>query len=136
MPTTMHGRSATRDTLLDAFDFAQRQVRALVEKYPRDYYPMYTVGGQYGQDRKRWTHWCDGFYPGMMFVFAEATGDEHWLDDAIRFSTPLEERQYDRAVHDLGILIFSTYLRWLELGGPAERIERFMEKGQYLSSFV
>src|SRR5918998_529973 len=84
MPTTLHGRSATRDTLLDAFDFAQSQVRALVEKYPRDYYPMYTVGGQYGQDRKRWTHWCDGFYPGMMFVFAEATGDGNWLDDAAR----------------------------------------------------
>lgn len=148
MPTTMHGRSATRDTLLDAFDFAQSQVRALIEKYPRDYYPMYTVGGRYGQDRKRWTHWCDGFYPGMMFVFAEATGDERWLDDAIKFSTPLEERQYDRAVHDLGFLFFSTYLRWLELGGPAERIEpvlvqagrtmamRFMERGQYLRSFV
>ena len=148
MPTTMHGRGATRETLLEAFDFAQHQVRSLIGKYPRDYYPMYTVGGQYGQDRKRWTHWCDGFYPGMMFVFAEATGDEEWLDHAVRYATPLEERQYDRAVHDLGFLFFSTYLRWLELGGPAERIEpvliqagrtmamRFMERGQYLRSFV
>lgn len=148
MPTSLHERTAMQATLAEAFDFAQAQVKALLEKYPADYYPMYTVAGQFGQDRKRWTHWCDGFYPGMMFIFAEATGESFWLDKAVAFSTPLEARQYDRAVHDLGFLFFSTYLRWLKLGGPAERIEpvliqagktmamRFMERGQYLRSFV
>ncbi len=148
MPSPMHKREAIRSALQDAFDFAQRQVKSLLEKYPSDYYPMYTVAGEFGHDRKRWTHWCDGFYPGLMFIFAEATGDGKWLEKAVAYSTPLEERQYDRAVHDLGFIFFSTYLRWLELGGPAERIEpvliqagqtmamRFMEKGQYLRSFV
>jgi unsaturated chondroitin disaccharide hydrolase len=141
-------REALRGALQEAFDFAQDQVKSLLKKYPSDYYPMYTVRGQFGHDRKRWTHWCDGFYPGMMFIFAEATGDGAWLDKAIAYATPLEERQYDRAVHDLGFIFFSTYLRWLNLGGPADRIEpvlaqagktmamRFMEKGQYLRSFV
>jgi unsaturated chondroitin disaccharide hydrolase len=148
MPSTIHKREAARATLHDAFHFAQDQVRALLEKYPADYYPMYTVGGQFGHDRKRWTHWCDGFYPGLMFIFAEATGDDEWLEQAIARATPLEDRQYDRAVHDLGFIFHSTYLRWLELGGPAERIQpvlvqagktmamRFMERGQYLRSFV
>lgn len=148
MPGTMHGREATRAALEEAFDFAQGQVKALLEKYPADYYPMYTVAGKFGQDRKRWTHWCDGFYPGMMFIFARATGDAWWLDKAVAFATPLEDRQYDRAVHDLGFIFHSTYLRWLELGGAPERIRpvliqagktmamRFMEKGQYLRSFV
>lgn len=141
-------REALRNTLQSAFDFAQSQVKSLLQKYPFDYYPMYTVKGQFGHDRKRWTHWCDGFYPGLMFIFAEATGDEAWLNKAVAYATPLEERQYDRAVHDLGFLFFSTHLRWLGLGGPAERIEpllvqagktmamRFMENGQYLRSFV
>lgn len=132
----------------DAFEYAKRQVNRVVETYPEDYYPMYTVGGKFGKDLKRWTHWCDGFYPGMMFIFAEHTGEDMWLDRAIRRSLPLEERQFDRSVHDLGFLFFSTYLRWLELGGPAEKIEpvldqagktmamRFMERGQYLRSFV
>lgn len=148
MPTTMHDRSATRAELQRAFDFAQGQVKALLDRYPSDYYPMYTVGGKFGLDRKRWTHWCDGFYPGMMFVFAERTQQQEWLDKAIAFATPLEDRQYDRAVHDLGFLFFSTYRRWRALGGPTERIEplliqagktmamRFMEHGQYLRSFV
>ena len=148
MPMSMYEREAIKHTLQTAFDFAQDQVKSLLKKYPADYYPMYTVGGQFGHDRKRWTHWCDGFYPGMMFVFAKRTGKSEWLDHAIRYATPLENRQYDRAVHDLGFLFFSTHLRWLELGGPAQHIEplliqagrtmamRFMERGQYLRSFV
>ncbi|MGH9844890.1 MAG: glycoside hydrolase family 88 protein [Blastocatellia bacterium] len=148
MPTTMHGREALRSTLQGAFDFAQDQVKSLLAKYPSDYYPMYTIAGEFGHDRKRWTHWCDGFYSGLMFIFARATGDDKWLDHAVKYATPLEPRQYDRAVHDLGFLFFSTHLRWLELGGPAGRIEpllvqagktmamRFMERGQYLRSFV
>jgi unsaturated chondroitin disaccharide hydrolase len=148
MPNSMHEQEALRDSLQSAFEFAQSQVKSLLEKYPSDYYPMYTVAGRFGQDRKRWTHWCDGFYPGMMFIFAEATGESFWLDHAVAYATPLEARQYDRAVHDLGFLFFSTYLRWLELGGEPERIEpvliqagrtmamRFREKGQYLRSFV
>ena len=148
MPHTTHVREAVRATLQNSFDFAQLQVQSLLKKYPQDYYPMYTVGGKFGEDRKRWTHWCDGFYPGMMFIFAKRTGKTEWLNKAVSYATPLESRQYDRAVHDLGFLFFSTHLRWLELGGPANHIEpiliqagktmamRFMEKGQYLRSFV
>lgn len=144
----MNERDALRSKLQNVIAFAQAQTRALLKKYPPDYYPMYTVNGQFGRDRKRWTHWCDGFYPGIMFIFAELTGDEEWLERAIAYSTPLETRQYDRAVHDLGFIFFPTYLRWLELSGPADRIKpvliqagktmamRFMEKGQYLRSFV
>ena len=145
---TSHPVAATAATLTDTLEFAQEQVRHLLQAYPSDYYPMYTVDGKFGQDRKRWTHWCDGFYPGMMFLFAEVSGDSFWVDGAVQRSVPLEERQYDRAVHDLGFLFFSTHLRWLGLGGPAERIEpildqagltmamRFMRRGQYLRSFV
>ncbi|HEY3331687.1 MAG TPA: glycoside hydrolase family 88 protein [Capsulimonadaceae bacterium] len=148
MATTFLNQDATLAELQGSFEFAQKQVTSLLGKYPSDYYPMYTVGGKFGLDKKRWTHWCDGFYPGMMFLFAESTGDQKWLDTAVAYSTPLEERQYDRAVHDLGFLFFSTYRHWLRLGGPSERIEpvliqagktmamRFMEKGQYLRSFV
>ncbi len=51
-----------------AFDFAQIQVRHLVEKSP-GYFPMYTAGGKRVHGGERWTPWCEGFLPGVMWVF-------------------------------------------------------------------
>ena len=110
------------DRRAGAFEFAQSQVERIIDTYPSDYYPMDTVDGRFGRDGKRWTHSCDGFYPGMMFIFTEATGSTRWLDAAVKLSTPLEVRQYDRSVHDLGFLFFSTHLRWLDLGGPKDHL--------------
>jgi unsaturated chondroitin disaccharide hydrolase len=138
----------------DAFSFAAQQVRRLLEAHP-DFYPIYTMGGRWKHEGPAWTHWCDGFLPGMMWIFHERNGEQYWLDSAIRYSKPLEPRQHDRAVHDLGFIFFSTYLRWLNAlrrkGSNApecRHIEdvliqagttmslRFKEKGQYLRSFV
>src|SRR5262249_13092088 len=59
---------------------------------------------------------------------------------------PLEPRRHDRAVHDLGFLFLSTYLRWYELtGDPALRdvlveagrtLALRRQKGRHLASFV
>jgi unsaturated chondroitin disaccharide hydrolase len=148
-----------RKQLESAFEFAQRQVRALIEQYP-DFYPMYTKQGKWKHDGEKWTHWCDGFLPGQMWLFHERTGDASWLEKAVRYSKPLEPRQHDRAVHDLGFIFFSTYLRWLNAitagktqhpqlsAQNAQHIDdvliqagttmslRFKTQGQYLRSFV
>jgi|SRR5579884_987708 len=137
--------------LENAFRFAHKQVRHLIEQHP-DFYPMYTVNGQWKHDRPAWTHWCDGFLPGMMWIFerrgVEGNGDpKFWLEQAIRYTQPLESRKQDRDTHDLGFIFFSTYYRWYRISrDPALKdvlIEagrtmalRFQEKGQYLRSFV
>jgi unsaturated chondroitin disaccharide hydrolase len=108
---------------------------------------MYTVAGQWGQEGERWTHWCDGFLPGIMWLFHQRTGDVGWRAKAEEYSRPLEPRQHDREVHDLGFIFMSTYYRWLQVtGDPALRAVliqagrtmglRFKERGQYLRSFV
>ncbi len=130
----------------------RQQVRGLVEKYP-DFYPMYTRGGKWKHDGELWTHWCDGFLPGMMWIVydrlaGEESPDAHWWrDQAIHYSKPLEPRQFDRNVHDLGFIFMSTYYRWFEISeepflndvliqaGKTMAL-RFKEKGQYLRSFV
>ena len=146
--------------LKSAFEFAQKQVRALIVKHP-DFYPMYTVKGKWKHDGEKWTHWCDGFLGGQMWIFYAHTQDRFWVENAMRYSKPLEPRQHDRNVHDLGFIFFSTYRRWLEMlsstadrnplatvPGNAKHIDdvliqagttmslRFKEKGQYLRSFV
>src|SRR5437763_16693927 len=107
-----------RDALLPTFrrtlDLAAHQAQRVVEQYP-DYAPMYTVGGRWRREPEKWTHWCEGFYPGIFWLLHRHTGERPWRDLAERYSRALEPRRFDRAVHDLGFLFFSTYLRWHRL---------------------
>jgi unsaturated chondroitin disaccharide hydrolase len=140
-----------RSQFEQAMAFAQSQIRNIVTGYP-DYYPMYTEAGKWKHDKPAWTHWCDGFLPGMMWVFNRYCGAgspeaEQWMDMAIRYTKPLEERRTDREVHDLGFIFLPTYYRWYQITRQRELNEvlvqagqtlamRFKERGQYLRSFV
>lgn len=135
-----------RARLEQAFEFAQQQVRELVERDP-GYYPMYTRRGKWRHDGELWTNWCDGFLPGMMWVFYRRTGERAWRELAIRYTEPLEERKHDRAVHDLNFVLGSSIGRWHELE-PSPRLRdilctagetmalRFRRPGGYLRSFI
>jgi unsaturated chondroitin disaccharide hydrolase len=135
----------------DALGFGQSQVKRLIEAHP-DFYPMYTEGGKWEHEKPAWTHWCDGFLPGMMWIFYRYLGPDKpdskfWMEQAIRYSKPLEDRKMDRDVHDLGFIFLSTYYRWYQVTrDPALRevvlqagktlALRFNEAGQFLRSFV
>jgi unsaturated chondroitin disaccharide hydrolase len=98
----------------NAFEFAQKQVRSLVDRDP-DFYPVYTEGGKWRHSKPAWTRWCDGFLPGMMWIFDQQTGDRQWRQLAERYSRALETRKDDRDVHDLGFIFHhGTYRRWYE----------------------
>ena len=136
----------SRDKYQAALDFAQRQVKATVERDP-GFYPMFTEQGRWRHGKPAWTHWCDGFLPGMMWIFAKRTGSQQWKDLARQYTLPLEPRKMDRDVHDLGFIFLSTYHRWYKLTGRQDLNDvvvqagrtlalRFKEKGQYMSSFM
>jgi unsaturated chondroitin disaccharide hydrolase len=132
-----------------AMQFAQAQVRALVERHP-DVYPMHTQQGRWRHSEADWAVWCDGFLPGMMWVFQRYHGEgspeaDRWMDLAVRYSKPLESRKLDRESHDLGFLFLPTYLRWYAVTGRADvrnamiqagqtLAERFQDRGGYLRS--
>src|SRR5436305_3681706 len=109
-----------REPLVSAFesalDFAAAQARRTLADHP-GYAPMYTVGGRWGREGEAWTHWCEGFFPGILWLLHFNTGDARWADAARALSRPLQPRQHDRSVHDLGFLFFSTYLREYNLAG-------------------
>ncbi|HEY6340106.1 MAG TPA: glycoside hydrolase family 88 protein [Bryobacteraceae bacterium] len=146
-----NGPGENGDLFQQALQFAQKQVRKLVEKHP-GLYPLYTQNGRWRHDGPAWTNWCDGFLPGLMWIFYKSSARESaegkfWLENAIRYTKPLEPRKTDSDLHDLGFLFFSTYYRWyrithdpalrevlLEAGRTLAR--RFQEKGQYLRSFL
>jgi len=141
--------SPSREALLPVFDgalqFAAAQARHLRQAYP-GYYPMYTVGGKWRQEPESWTHWCEGFYPGIFWLLHKYTGEADWRQAAEEYSVRLEPRKQDRNVHDLGFLFFSTYLRWYHLTGEPHLRDVLIEagrtlalrrqKGGYLASFL
>jgi len=138
-----------------ALRFAQIQVRRLIERYP-DFYPLYTHHGKWKHDQPAWTRWCDGFLPGMMWLFLEsgqADDPAFWQSNAQRYCQNLQQRKEDREVHDLGFIFYhGTYKRWYDLtvrqGRPQQPLNdvviraaqvlamRFMDNGKYLRSFV
>ncbi len=135
-----------RPKLEKAFDFAQFQVRNLVDKHP-DYFPVYTKNGKWHHGGEAWTNWCEGFLGGMMWIFTERTGNPAWRTSAEDYSRLIEDRKHDRTVHDLGFLFWSTWKRWYDLTGEENLNEtlitagatmgmRFKEKGGYFRSFV
>src|SRR5579864_197961 len=144
----LHGNDRT--LYEHALGFARRQLRALIDRDP-DFYPMYTSSGRWRHAGEAWTHWCDGFLPGMLWIVAAREPNDAegrwWREQAIRYTRPLELRQFDREVHDLGFLFMSTYYRWRHLTGDPKLQDvlieagrtlamRFREKGEYLHSFV
>jgi unsaturated chondroitin disaccharide hydrolase len=114
---------------------------------------MYTVNGKWKHTGELWTHWCDGFLPGMMWIFYENTADATWRKLAEKYSRALEDRKNDRTVHDLGFIFYhGTYRRWFDLTAAEGRPDRTLQKvvihagqvlakrfrpaGEYLRSFV
>src|SRR5215510_14733265 len=75
-----------------ALNFAQRHVRALVER-DSDFNPLYRDRGRWRHAKLAWTRWCDGFLPGMMWIFYEETNDQGWRELAVRYSKALEHRK-------------------------------------------
>jgi unsaturated chondroitin disaccharide hydrolase len=129
-----------------AFEFAENQLRNLIEQHP-DYFPMYTENGKWRHSGAAWTNWCEGFLGGQLWLVYEQNGETWWREKAEHYSRLIAHRKTDRDVHDLGFLFSSTYKRWYDLTGDEASnkvvIEagqtlalRFMQKGQYLRSFV
>lgn len=144
-----------KDRVRLALSHAQSQVRQLIETHA-DFYPLYTDHGKWKHDKPAWTKWCDGFLPGMMWLFLEsgaADDPAYWRAKAQHYSHALEHRKEDRDVHDLGFIFYhGTYKRWYDAtvrdGNPDPALKdvvvragqvlalRFKPNGQYLRSFI
>jgi unsaturated chondroitin disaccharide hydrolase len=128
-----------------ALQFAAVQADRILHAYP-GYYPMHTVGGRWKREGELWTRWCEGFFPGILWLLYRHYGDDRWLESARSYTRPLEARKHDRTVHDLGFLFLATYLRWYRLTGDLALRNVLIEAGRtlalrrqrggYLASFV
>ncbi len=138
-------RQSLLPTFRAALDFCAAQTQRLITAHP-NLALMYTTNGHWGREGELWTHWCDGFYPGICWLLFKQTGDRKWREAAEKATINLAPRRFDRTVHDLGFLFFSTSLRWYRLSGDAEQRQVLIDagrtlalrrqKGGYLASFI
>lgn len=140
-----------RELFESAIRFAQKQIKRLIEKHP-DFYPVYTKDGVWEHDDPGLAHWCDGFLPGIMWLFYKRLGphsadSRYWWEQAIRYSRPLEARKMEPEVHDLGFIFLSAYHRWFQcthddslrqvmVQAGRTLAAGFNERGQYLRSLI
>jgi unsaturated chondroitin disaccharide hydrolase len=136
----------THEQIDQFFDFAGGQLRRLIEQHP-DQFPMYTTQGRWDLSGESWTNWCEGFLGGQLWLLHLHSGEPYWREKAEQYSRLIEPRKSDRSVHDLGFLFWPTWKRWYDLtGDPAIHAvvveagetlaKRFIDKGQYLRSFL
>lgn len=59
--------------------------------------------------------WCSGFWPGILWMTYEATGDTLIGHAAMRYTESLEFLAHQRAFdHDLGFLVINSFLKGIE----------------------
>ena len=105
-----------RARLESVVSFAERQLAATRDRWgPDTAAPVHTRDGKWYRPRELWTDWTPGFYAGQMWILHEITGRAEWRSSAERYSRKLENRRFDRDVHDLGFVFLSTYGRWFDL---------------------
>jgi unsaturated chondroitin disaccharide hydrolase len=141
------GPGARTVDLDEAFDFAERQVRALVTTRP-GLMPTYTEDGRWVLDGDPWApSWAGGFLTGMMWIFAQRTQDAWWREQAEKYCLLLEPRKNDTGTHDIGFVLDPSWGRWYDLDASPRAREvlaqggrtmagRMQEAGGYLSTWV
>jgi unsaturated chondroitin disaccharide hydrolase len=129
-----------------ALEVAAAKVERLITDHP-DYLPLFTKDGKWLHDQEAWTNWCEGFPPGMMWIFSRQLDQEVWRPRAEHYSTLLRGREFDRDVHDLGFTFWPTWRAWSHVSDDEELnavvVEagktmglRFHERSGFLRSFL
>lgn len=80
------------------------------------------------------TGWTSGFYPGALWLAADATGDASAAAAARAWTTGLAGQQYATDTHDVGFQIFSSFGNGYRLTGDAAYKTVLLNAAKSLSS--
>lgn len=61
--------------------------------------------------------WRSGFFAGNLWMMYQNTGDKYWLEQAERYTWPLEELKDYTGSHDLGFMVYNSFGKGYELTG-------------------
>lgn len=64
--------------------------------------------------------WTSGFYPGLLWLLYEDSGNNFWLRKAVAKQAPLLSQQFNGKTHDIGFIIFNSFGNAYRLTGNAQ----------------
>lgn len=76
--------------------------------------------------------WTSGFYPGVLWLMYELTGEAAWKEKAIKYTDLLEDQQYNGSNHDVGFRMFCSYGNALRLTGDDSYIPVLVQSAKTL----
>ncbi|MCK5136784.1 MAG: glycoside hydrolase family 88 protein [Bacteroidales bacterium] len=53
--------------------------------------------------------WTSGFFPGMLWMMYEYTGDESWEEPAHHYTMNIEQEQFNAGTHDMGFKLYNSF---------------------------
>lgn len=112
---------------------AQEQVKNLITTHAGKV-PVFTDNGKWHFDDDAWAPgWTSGFLTGLIWIFAERTGDPWWREQAEKYSLLVEPRKHDDGTHDVGFLITPSWGRWHALAPSEKTTEVLVTAGRTLA---
>ena len=110
--------AAFRATIPSILSRCAEQYRGLVKRMEgtKDRFPQRWQNGQLVTvDPKGWT---SGFFPGSLWLLYEATGDETFKTEALRYTGMLEQIRHYSGNHDIGFMLYCSAGNGLRLAQP------------------
>ncbi len=92
-------------------DFAARQLRYTIDTYPDSTRFPRTVNADGSLKEVSAGDWTCGFFPGELWYMYQYTNKPYWKKQARKWTSQLEEQQYNTHTHDVGFMMFPSYGR-------------------------
>lgn len=76
--------------------------------------------------------WTSGFYPGILWMMYDMTGDETWERDAKTYTDLLESEKFNDSNHDIGFKMMSSFGQGYRLTGNMHYREVLIQSARTL----
>jgi rhamnogalacturonyl hydrolase YesR len=63
------------------------------------------------------SNWTSGFFPGILWMMYEYTGDDYWSQKAHHYTMNVRDEQYNGSTHDMGFKIYCSFGNGYRLTG-------------------
>ena len=91
-------------------EYCASQANKSLNSLPSDRLPRNILGSQLEWNCVDYTDWTSGFWPGILWKLYEATNDDKWKAEGIKYTQLLKPLAHGIPVdHDLGFQVFCSY---------------------------